>query len=90
MPQKVYGNKQEKNDSKKKYIIKEIEGKKLRKIEKVPEKKSKVKRKIKTCEMWPNFVAVISLLCLALFAWAQAGPVPIVNEVSTQRSVGSR
>lgn len=39
--------------------------------------------------MWPNFVAVISLLCLALFAWAQAGPVPIVNEVSTQRSVGS-
>lgn len=40
--------------------------------------------------MWPNFVAVISLLCLALFAWAQAGPVPIVNEVSTQRSVGSK
>lgn len=37
--------------------------------------------------MWPNFVAVISLLCLALFAWAQAGPVPIVNEVSTQRGV---
>ncbi|XP_064551350.1 uncharacterized protein LOC135437377 [Drosophila montana] len=31
--------------------------------------------------MWPNFVAVISLFCLALFcAWAQAGPVPIVNE----------
>lgn len=56
----------------------------------MPEKKSKVKRKTKLCEMWPNFVAVISLLCLALFAWAQAGPVPIVNEVSTHRSVGSK
>jgi len=33
-------------------------------------------------KMWPNFVAVISLLCLAFFAWAKAGPVPIVNEVS--------
>lgn len=33
-------------------------------------------------KMWPNFVGVISLLCLAFFAWASAGPVPIVNEVS--------
>ncbi|XP_017094931.2 uncharacterized protein [Drosophila bipectinata] len=30
--------------------------------------------------MWPNFVGIISLLCLAFFAWASAGPVPIVNE----------
>lgn len=33
-------------------------------------------------KMWPNFLAVVSLLCLAFFAWAKAGPVPIVNEVS--------
>jgi len=32
--------------------------------------------------MWPNFLVVVSLLCLAFFAWAKAGPVPIVNEVS--------
>ncbi|BFF94519.1 uncharacterized protein DMAD_12126 [Drosophila madeirensis] len=30
--------------------------------------------------MWPNFVAVISILCLALVAIAHSGPVPIVNE----------
>lgn len=34
--------------------------------------------------MWPNFVAVISLMCLAFIAWAKAGPVPIVNEVSAR------